>query len=57
MILHPAVKDVAIVGVPHDQDGERLTAFVVLKIPQAKCKTLLEEIKTFTNSIYNQFLI
>ena len=51
MVFHPSVKDVAVVGVPHDQDAERPTAFVVLKNPQDECKILLEEIKTFTYGI------
>ncbi len=52
MILHPAAKEVAVVGAPHDQDGERPTAFVVLKNPQDECETLLEDIKAFTNGMY-----
>lgn len=58
MIHHPAVQEVAVVGAPHDQDGEHPTAFVVLINPQDECESLLEEIKIFTNgtSIYNNYL-
>ena len=49
MILHPAVKEAAVVGINHKQDGQHPTAFVILKNPQDECETLLEEIKSFTN--------
>lgn len=31
LLTHPAVADAGVVGLPHDVDGERPLAFVVLK--------------------------
>ena len=47
---HPAVEDAAVVGLPHDIDGELPCAFVVLKSGQL---TSAEELVQFANgSIY-----
>lgn len=53
VILHPAVKDVAVVGIHHDQDGEHPTAFVVLKNAGEESEAMSEEILIFTNGINN----
>lgn len=49
MSLHPAVKDVAVIGVHQDEDGDRPIAFVALINPQDECKALLQDIIKFTN--------
>lgn len=51
MIRHQAVKDVAVIGVRHDQDGEHPTAIVVLKNAGEKNETMSEDIIKFTNGI------
>ena len=48
-MLHPAVKDAAVIGAPHDQDGEHPTAFVTLKNFKDECEAVSENIKLFTN--------
>jgi len=55
MILHPAVKDVAVIRAPNEQDGEHPTAFVTLKNSQDECEALSEEIKIFTNGNYTGY--
>ena len=51
MMSHPAIEDVAVIGLPHDVDGERPLACVVLK--QGHSATA-EELINFTNG--NSFL-
>ncbi|HUH73212.1 MAG TPA: long-chain fatty acid--CoA ligase [Chitinophagales bacterium] len=45
MLQHPAISLVAIIGVPHEQHGEEIKAFVVLKADQ---KAEVDEIKAWT---------
>jgi acyl-CoA synthetase (AMP-forming)/AMP-acid ligase II len=46
MMTHPAIEDVAVVGLPHDQDGERPLAFVVLS---DHSKVTAQELIDYTN--------
>ena len=46
MMTHPAIEDVAVVGLPHDVDGERPLAFVVLS---EDSKVTAEELIDYTN--------
>jgi acyl-coenzyme A synthetase/AMP-(fatty) acid ligase len=46
MMTHPAIEDVAVVGLPHDDDGERPLAFVVLS---EDSKVTAEELIDYTN--------
>ena len=46
MMTHPAIEDVAVVGLPHDDDGERPLAFVVLS---EDSKATAEELIDYTN--------
>lgn len=46
MITHPAIEDVAVVGLPHEDDGERPLAFVVLS---EDSKVTAKELISFTN--------
>ena len=50
---HPAVEDAAVVGLPHDIDGELPCAFVVLKSEQLASA---EELIQFTNGCLFFFL-
>lgn len=47
MMTHPAIKDVAVVGLPHEVDGELPLAFVVLSDPGQK--VTVDELITYTN--------
>ncbi|XP_072402738.1 luciferin 4-monooxygenase-like isoform X2 [Diabrotica undecimpunctata] len=47
LLLHPAVKEAAVIGVPHEVDGEHPRAFVVL-IPGFD-QSCAKEIQTFVN--------
>ena len=53
--LHPDVADVAVVGIPHEDTGESVRAFVVLRKDltveelRAHCKTLLVNYKVPTS--------
>ena len=51
---HPAVADVAVVGLPHELDGDLPLAFVVLKSGQA---TTADEIIRHTNGTYASSLV
>ena len=46
MMTHPAIEDVAVVGLPQDDDGERPLAFVVLS---EDSKVTAEELIDYTN--------
>lgn len=46
MMTHPAIEDVAVVGSPHEEDGERPLAFVVLS---EDSKVTAEELISYTN--------
>jgi len=46
MMAHPAVEDVAVIGRPHDIDGEHPVACVVLK---ENATATAEELIQFTN--------
>ena len=48
MMTHPAVEDVAVIGRPHDIDGEHPLACVVLK---ENATATEEELIQFTNGI------
>ncbi len=48
LMTHPAVEDAAVVGQPHDVDGELPTAFVVVRTGQS---TTAEEIVRFIQGI------
>lgn len=47
VMTHPAVEDVAVVGLPHDIDGELPLAFVVLSATGQK--TTADQLITYTN--------
>jgi acyl-coenzyme A synthetase/AMP-(fatty) acid ligase len=49
MMTHPAIEDVAVVGSPHEEDGERPLAFVVLS---EDSKVTAEELISFTNGSF-----
>lgn len=51
IITHPAVEDVAVIGVPHDVDGEHPLAFVVLNVNYTP-RPSAEEIVKFTEGIF-----
>ena len=46
MMTHPAIKDVAVVGLPDEIDGEQPLAFVVLSPGQ---NVTAEELVAYTN--------
>jgi acyl-coenzyme A synthetase/AMP-(fatty) acid ligase len=46
MMTHPAFEDVAVVGLLHEEDGERPLAFVVLS---ENTKVTAEELISYTN--------
>ncbi len=47
MMTHPAIVDVAVVGLPHEEDGERPLAFVVLS--ENSKEVTAEELISYTN--------
>jgi acyl-coenzyme A synthetase/AMP-(fatty) acid ligase len=49
MMTHPDIEDVAVVGSPHEEDGERPLAFVVLS---ENTKVTAEELISFTNGSF-----
>jgi acyl-coenzyme A synthetase/AMP-(fatty) acid ligase len=53
-MTHPAVEDAAVVGLPHDIDGELPCAFVVLKSGQLASA---EELIQFTNGCLLYFFL
>ena len=44
---HPAVKDVAVIGIPHDKWGESIHAVVILHQGKEATDELKEELKRF----------
>lgn len=51
-MTHSAVKDVAVVGLPHDIDGEHPLAYVVIKMDdQGHPLVTAKELIDFTNGI------
>jgi acyl-coenzyme A synthetase/AMP-(fatty) acid ligase len=52
LMTHPAVKDVAVVGLPHDIDGEHPLAYVVIKTNQeGRPLANPQELIDFTNGL------
>jgi acyl-coenzyme A synthetase/AMP-(fatty) acid ligase len=52
LMTHPAVKDVAVVGLPHDIDGEHPLAYVVIKTNQeGRPLARPQELIDFTNGL------
>jgi acyl-coenzyme A synthetase/AMP-(fatty) acid ligase len=52
LMTHPAVKDVAVVGLPHDIDGEHPLAYVVIKTNQeGQPLANPQELIDFTNGL------
>ncbi len=52
MMTHPAVKDVAVIGLPHDIDGEHPLAYVVIKTNQeGRPLASPQELIDFTNGL------
>ena len=49
MMTHPAVEEVGVVGQPHEEDGERPLAFVVLR---KGATATAEELVDYTNGTY-----
>ena len=54
LMTHPAVEDVAVVGLPHDVDGERPLAFVVLS---PKCHATADELITYISGNEIQYFL
>lgn len=49
LVLHPAVKECLVVGVPHRDLGQKITAYVVLEEGYAPGEAMKEELLTFHN--------
>jgi 2-aminobenzoate-CoA ligase len=47
LLLHPAVAECGVIGVPDEERGQRITAYVVLKPGHARSSDLIGELQTF----------
>ena len=47
LIMHPSVKDVAVIGVPNEEFGEEVKAVVELKVKNESSKQLVEVLTTY----------
>ena len=54
MMTHPAIKDVAVVGLPDEIDGEQPLAFVVLS--PGENNVTAEELVAYTNGMIRELI-